>query len=42
MLVYEGVKSSFINDVNLNLIINKIYDKYKLKFGRSSESQINS
>lgn len=42
MLVYEGIKSSFINDVNLNLIIDKIYNKYKLKFGRSSESQINS
>ncbi len=42
MLVYEGIKKEFINDVNLNLIVNKIYDKYKLKFGRTNESQINS
>ena len=42
MLVYEGVKSSFINDVNLNNIVDKIYDKYKQFFGRTSESQLNS
>lgn len=42
MLVYEGVKSGFINDVNLNLIVDKIYDKYKKFFGRTSESQLNS
>lgn len=42
MLVYEGIKSDFINDVNLNLIVKKIYDKYKQFFGRTSESQLNS
>lgn len=42
MLVYEGIKSTFINDVNLNLIVNKIYEKYKQSFGRTSESQLNS
>jgi DUF2075 family protein len=42
MLVYEGVKSGFINDVNLNLIVDKIYNKYKKFFGRTSESQLNS
>ena len=42
MLVYEGIKADFINDVNLNLIVNKIYEKYKMFFGRTSESQINS
>ena len=42
MLVYEGIKSSFINDVNLNLIVNKIYEKYQKFFGRTSESQLNS
>ncbi len=42
MLVYEGIKSEFINDVNLNLIVNKIYDKYKHFFGKTSESQLNS
>lgn len=42
MLVYEGIKSEFINDVNLNLIVNKIYNKYKAFFGRTTESQLNS
>ena len=42
MLVYEGVKSGFINDVNLNLIVDKIYSKYKMFFGKTSDSQLNS
>ncbi|MDO4219647.1 MAG: DUF2075 domain-containing protein [Candidatus Saccharibacteria bacterium] len=42
MLVYEGVKKTFIDDVNLNLIVNKIYEKYQKYFGRTSESQLNS
>ena len=42
MLVYEGIKSGFIEDVNLNKIVDKIYDKYKQLFGRTSESQLNS
>ena len=42
MLVYEGIKSTFIEDVNLNLIVNKIYEKYQKYFGRTSKSQLNS
>ena len=42
MLVYEGIKSGFIDDVNLNRIVDKIYDKYRQFFGRTSESQLNS
>ena len=42
MLVYEGIKSGFIDDVNLNRIVDKIYDKYKQFFGKTSESQLNS
>ena len=42
MLVYEGIKSGFINDVNLNLIVNKIYEKYQKYFGRTSDSQLKS
>ena len=42
MLVYEGIKSRFIEDVNLNRIVNKIYEKYQKFFGRTSESQLNS
>ena len=42
MLVYEGIKSEFINDVNLNMIVNKIYERYRKFFGRTTESQLNS
>ena len=43
MLVYEGVKSGFINDVDLNLITDKILNRFKEVFQRStSESEINS
>ena len=42
MLVYEGIKLGFIDDVNLNRIVDKIYDKYKQFFGGTSESQLNS
>lgn len=42
MLVYEGIKKEFIDDVNLNLIVEKIYEKYKSYFGGTSKSQINS
>lgn len=42
MLVYEGIKTEFINDVDLNLITDKISEKYKAHFGRSGDSQINS
>lgn len=42
MLVYEGIKSGFIDDVNLNRIVDKIYNRYKQFFGRTSESQLNS
>ena len=42
MLVYEGIKSEFINDANLNMIVNKIYERYRKFFGRITESQLNS
>lgn len=43
MLVYEGVKSNFINDVDLNLITDKILSRFKEVFHRSTgESEINS
>ena len=43
MLVYEGIKSGFINDVDLNLITNKILKRFKEVFHRSTgESEINS
>lgn len=43
MLVYEGVKSGFINDVDLNLITDKILNRFKEVFHRSTgESEVNS
>ena len=41
MLVYEGIKSGFIDDVNLNMIVNKIYERYRKFFGRTTVSQLN-
>ena len=32
MLVYEGIKSGFINDVDLGIIADKIRNKYIEKF----------
>ncbi|WP_249029056.1 DUF2075 domain-containing protein [Tannockella kyphosi] len=43
MLVYQGIKTDFINDVNLNLIVTKIKDKYFEFFHRSvGKAEINS
>lgn len=43
MLVYEGIKSGFINDVDLNLITEKILNRFKEVFHRSTgESEVNS
>lgn len=42
MLVYDGIKSSFIEDVDLNVIVDKIYEKYRTYFGNTSKAEINS
>ena len=42
MLVYDGIKSSFIEDVDLNQITDKIYEKYRVHFGNTSEAEIRS
>lgn len=43
MLVYESIKSNFVNDVDLNQITDKILNKFKEVFHRAtSESEINS
>lgn len=42
MLVYEGIKSGFLNDVIGDTITSKIYEKYQNFFGRSGEAQIRS
>ena len=35
MLVYEGIKSGFIDDVDLGIIADKIRNKYKDYYGRT-------
>lgn len=43
MLVYEGIKSGFISDVNLNLIVDKIDEKFREVFHRGvGQSEKNS
>ena len=43
MLVYQGIKSEFINDVDLNKITDKILERYKQVFHRSTgTAEINS
>ena len=40
MIVYDGIKTDFMNDVRDNLICNKIYEQYQKYFGRTTESQM--
>lgn len=43
MLVYQGTKDSFVEDVNLNVIADRIHEKYQEVFHkRSNQAQINS
>ena len=40
MIVYQDTKKQFIKDVDLNQIVNKIYDEYIPRFGHTTESQL--
>lgn len=42
MIVYEETVAGFVQDVLHDTITDKVYDKYKEHFGRSSEGQIRS
>lgn len=42
MIVYDGIKTDFMNDVRDNLICNKIYEQYQRYFGRTNEAQMKS
>ena len=35
MLIYQGIKSSFIEDVNLGMIADKIREKYREQLRRN-------
>lgn len=40
MIVYEGIKEKFIEEVKLNIIANKIYEQYLNKIGHTTENEI--
>ena len=40
MIIYDGIKTDFMNDVRDNLICNKIYEQYRRYFGRTTEPQM--
>lgn len=40
MIVYQETKQRFLEDVDLNRIVNKIYDEYIPRFGHTTESQL--
>lgn len=42
MIVYEGIKRNFIEEVKLNIIANKIYDQFLDKIGHTTENEIRS
>ena len=42
MIVYQSTKKQFIDDVDLNQIVKKIYEEYEPRFGRTTESQKNA
>lgn len=42
MIIYDGIKTEFMNDVRDNLICNKIYEQYQKYFGHTNESQMRS
>lgn len=40
MIVYDGLKVDFMNDVRDNLVCNKIYNQYQKYFGRTTDAQM--
>ena len=40
MIIYDGIKTDFMNDVRDNLICNKIYEQYQKYFGHTTEPQM--
>ena len=40
MIIYDGIKTDFMNDVRDNLICNKIYEQYQRYFGYTTEPQM--
>ncbi|MDZ5710641.1 DUF2075 domain-containing protein [Jeotgalibacillus haloalkalitolerans] len=42
MIIYEASKTEFISDVTNELLVERLYESYQQKIGRTSKSEINS
>ncbi|RXZ01131.1 DUF2075 domain-containing protein [Fictibacillus sp. S7] len=42
MIIYEATKTEFISDVTNELLVERLYDSYQNKIGRTSKSEIQS
>ncbi|RDI40922.1 DUF2075 domain-containing protein [Falsibacillus pallidus] len=42
MIIYEATKLEFISDVTNELLVERLYESYQKKIGRTSKSEINS
>lgn len=42
MIIYESIKSEFMEDVEQGVLINKIYTNFQDKIGRTGKSELNS
>ena len=42
MIIYESIKSDFMDDVEQGVLINKIFTNFRNKIGKTSKSEINS
>lgn len=42
MIIYEATKTEFISDVTNELLVERLYESYQKKIGRTSKSEINS
>ena len=42
MIIYEALKKEFVKDVKDDILIQKLYDKYQEKIGKTSLNEIRS
>ncbi|WP_397538240.1 DNA/RNA helicase domain-containing protein [Rummeliibacillus pycnus] len=42
MIIYEGTKTEFVHDITNEILIEKLYDSFKEKIGRTSKAEIRS
>ncbi len=42
MIIYEGIKEEFVNDIESGVLVNKLYENFKSKIGRTSPGEVRS